>query len=184
MPILGRAMRKLAALVCSFTALGIAASLAWASEPTSGTLSVERGKGVVMIDLRGSVLGRLTLGSLRVTDQTPNDRYSALVVGRKLTQERIGQRTVLYRGQGLRFRMLGGGYRIVARGSGISVSAVGRGVVMLDGDPRYTGDDVGVYSRDGVDCGMEPLVCTPLPIEPERFSLEPPPAEPKIRAKS
>ncbi len=73
-----------------------------------------------MIDLRGSVLGRLTTGTLRVTDQTPNDRYAALVVGRKVTQERLGPRTVLYRGQGLRFRMLGGGYRMVARGSGIS----------------------------------------------------------------
>ena len=46
---------------------------------------------------------------------------------------------------------------MVARGSGIAVSAVGRGVVMLDGDPRFPGDDAGVYSRDGVDCSVEPL---------------------------
>ena len=76
-----------------------------------------------------------------MTDHTPNDRYSALVVGRKVTQERLGPRTVLYRGQGLRFRMLGGGYRVVARGSGITVSAVGRGVVMLDAEPRFAGDE-------------------------------------------
>ena len=92
-----------------------------------------------MIELRGSVLGRLSNGSLRVTDQTPNDRYAAVVVGRKLTQERIGPRTILYRGQGLRFRMLGGGYRMVARGSGITVSAVGRGVVVLDAEPKLRG---------------------------------------------
>ena len=66
-------MRKLVVLVCSFAVLAVTATFAWAAEPTSGTLSVERGKGVVMIDLRGSVLGRLTTGSLRVTDQTPND---------------------------------------------------------------------------------------------------------------
>jgi hypothetical protein len=172
-------MRNLVVLVCSLATLALAGSAAWASEPTSGTLSVERGKGVVMIDLRGSVLGRLSLGSLRVTDQTPNDRYTPLVVGKKLTQERLGPRTVLYRGQGLRFRLVGGGYRMVARGTGITVSAVGRGVVMLDGEPRFPGDDVGVYSRDGADCSAEPLSCLPLPADPERFPLEPPPEEPK-----
>ena len=67
-----------------------------------------------------------------MTDHTPNDRYSALVVGRKVTQERLGPRTVLYRGQGLRFRMLGGGYRVVVRGSGISVSA------LVEDDPALT----------------------------------------------
>jgi hypothetical protein len=52
---------------------------------------------------------------------------------------------------------------------------------MLDGDARFPGDDVGVYSRDGVDCSAEPLSCTALPTEPERFALEPPPAEPSPR---
>ncbi len=177
-------MRKLLLFLCALVALASIPAIAWAGEPTAGTLSVDRGRGVVMIELRGVVLGRLTSGSLRVTDQTPNDRYAPLVVGRKLTQERLGPRTVLYRGQGLRFRMLGGGYRMVARGSGITVSVVGRGVVVLDGDPRFPGDDPGVYSLDGVDCSEEPLLCTPLPSEPERYVLEPPgpPEEPNPKA--
>jgi hypothetical protein len=167
-------MRKLALASCLVIALLALGATAGAAEPTTGTLSVERGKGVVMLDLRGSVLGRLTNGSLRVTDHTPGDKYAALVVGRKLTQERVGPRTVVYRGQGLRFRMLGGGYRVVVRGAGISVSAVGRGTVVLDAEPRFQGDDAGVYSRDeGVDCSVEPESCTPLPVEPERFDLEP-----------
>ena len=90
-----------------------------------------------MIDLRGSVLGKLTTGRSASPTTTPNDRYAALVVGRKVTQERMGPRTVVYRGQGLRFRMLGGGYRIVARGSGIRSRRSGAGFVTLDGDPRY-----------------------------------------------
>ena len=171
-------MRKLVVLLCSFAVLAVAASFAWAGQPTSGTLSVERGKGTVMIDLRGSVLGRLTTGSLRVTDQTPLDRYAPLVAGKKLTSERVGPRTVIYRGQGLRFRLVGGGYRMLARGSGISVSAVGRGNVMLDGEPRWPGDDVGLYSRDGADCSSEPTSCLPVPADPERFALEQPTTEP------
>jgi hypothetical protein len=176
-------MRKLVVVLCSILAL-VASSTAAPGEPTAGTLSVERGKGVVMIDLRGSVLGKLTSGSLRVTDTTPNDRYAALVVGRKLTPERVGPRTVVYRGQGLRFRMLGGGYRMVARGSGITVSAVGRGVVMLDGDPRFPGDDIGVFSFEGVDCSAEALSCTTLPTEPTRFPLETPAQEDPKRSRT
>lgn len=168
------AVRKLAIISCAFAAaLAALAGLAGAAEPNVGALSVERGKGVVMLDLRGSVLGRLATGTLRVTDHTPGDRYGALVVGRKLVQERLGPRTVLYRGQGMRFRMLGGGYRILARGIGIDVSAVGRGVVMLDGEPKVPGEDTGVYSLDGADCELEPELCAPLPTEPERFVLGP-----------
>ena len=165
-------MRKLA-LISFAIAVAVAAlaGLAGAAEPSVGVLSVERGKGVVTIDLRGNVLGRLTSGTLRVTDQTPGDRYAAYVVGRRLTQTRVGVRTVLYRGQGLRFRMLGGGYRVVIRGIGIDVEAVGRGVVTLEGEPRVPGEDVGVYSLDGADCEVEPQRCAPLPTEPARFVL-------------
>lgn len=170
-------MRKLILLACSVAGATALAGSAGAAEPNGGMLSVERGKGVVVIEIRGSVLGRLTSGSLRVTDNTPRDRYLALVVGRRLTQERIGLRTVLYRGQGLRFRMVGGGYRIVVRGTGIALSAVGKGFVSLDGERRVPGEDAGVYSFDGVDCGVEPALCTPLPDEPERFTLGPPPDE-------
>src|SRR4029078_4382060 len=127
-------MLKLVVFLCTVCVAAFAASFALAGEPTAGTLSVERGKGVVMIDLRGAVLGRLSSGTPRVTDQTPHHNHTALVVGRKVTQERLGPRTVLYRGQGLRFRMLGGGYRMLARGSGISLSVVWRGTVMIDGD--------------------------------------------------
>jgi hypothetical protein len=172
-------MSKLVVSLCSLLLLASAGASAGAGEPTSGTLSVEKGKGLVVFDFRGSVLGRLTSGTLRVTDQTPNDRYAPLVTGKKVTQDRIGPRTVLYRGQGLRFRLVGGGYRMVTRGTGISVSAVGRGVVVLDGEPRWPGDDVGIYSRDGSDCSSEAERCVPIPTEPERFALEPPPTEPK-----
>lgn len=163
----------LAVLACLVALGATVLAGAYAAEPEGGALSVDRGKGVVMLDLRGSILGRLSVGSLRVTDQTPADRYTALVVGRRVTQERIGPRTVLYRGQGLRFRMLGGGYRVVVRGTGMDISAVGKGVVVLDGDPRPASDDAGVYSLDGVDCGLEPELCLPFPLEATRFTLGP-----------
>ena len=171
-------MRKLALIMCAIVAAALVAS-AGAAEPNVGALSVERGKGAVSLELRGSVLGRLSNGMLRVTDSTPLDRFTPLIVGRKLTQERIGPRTVVYRGQGLRFRMVGGGYRMVVRGTGISLSAVGLGSVTLDGE--RTDGDAGVYSlEDGVDCGSEPELCIALPEEPERFVLGPPSEQQKL----
>ena len=64
-------MRTLALISCALTAASILVGLAGAAEPTVGVLSVVQGKGVVTIDVRGYVLGRLTSGTLRVTDVTP-----------------------------------------------------------------------------------------------------------------
>lgn len=164
-------MRSLALFACAAAVAGALSGLAGAAEPTGGTLSVERGRGIVTLDLRGSVLGRLAGGVLRVTDQTPNDRFAPTVVGRKVTQERMNAKTTVYRGVGLRFRMLGGGYRVNVRGTGIDLSAVGKGSVILDGEPRFLGDDSGVYSLDGVDCDIQPELCLPLPTDPARFVL-------------
>ena len=167
-------MRKLLVLACLIAAAALSVGAAGAVEPDIGVLSVERGKGVIVLELRGSMLGRLGNGVLTVTDMTPRDKYTAIVTGRKLTQVRqVGPRTARYRGQGLRFRMLGGRYRITVRGSGIAISAVGRGVVSLDAERLSPFEDAGVYSIDGADCSLEALSCTPLPDEPERYSMGP-----------
>ena len=175
---------RILSLLCALATLVVTASVAGATVSGAGTLSVERGRGMVMVDLRGSLLGRLGTGSLRVTDHTPNDRYVATVAGRRITQERLGPRTVVYKGQGLRFRVLGGSFRVVVRGAGISLSAVGRGWVVLDGEPRVFGDDLGVYSLDGVDCSLEPTGCTPLPSVAERYLVGPPDTRPQPKVAS
>ncbi|MFO7573449.1 MAG: hypothetical protein R6W48_12745 [Gaiellaceae bacterium] len=166
-------MRLIMLFMCALVAAAAMAASVAAGEPSNGTLSIERGKGLVVLEIRGSVLGRLSSGMVRVTDTTPNDRFVPVIAGRRLTQERIGPRTTIYRGQGLRFRMLGGGYRIVARGEGLSLSAVGRGYVVLLGERKLPTDDAGVYSVDGVDCSEEPDLCLPLPSESERHPIRP-----------
>jgi hypothetical protein len=171
-------MRKLVLLACSITvAAAVAAGASSANVP--GSLSVDQGRGTVLLELRGSVLGRLGNGTLRVTDLTPRDPFGEIVTGKNLSaEERVGPRTVLYRGQGLRFRMLGGRYRIRVVGTGIALSAVGRGVVQLDGERRAADEATGLYSlTEGIDCSIEPDLCTPLPDEPERFVLGSPAEE-------
>ena len=160
-------MRKLVLLACLLVAVVVATS-AGAADPVSGSLSVDQGRGVVIVELRGSMLGRLGAGTLRVTDLTPRDPFGEIVKGKNI-EERLGPRTMLYRGQGMRFRMHGA-FRIVMRGTGIDVSAVGRGVVSLDGD-RKADETTGLYSVTGADCEVEPTLCTPLPDEREQFTL-------------
>ena len=163
-------MRSLIFLACTFALAAALAATAGAAGTANGTLSVAEGRGVVVIELRGSVIGRLGNGMLRVTDLTPRDRFGEIVFGRELDEEPRGPRTVLYRGQGIRFRMLGGAYRIWVRGRGIDLAAVGRGAVVLDGDPRAL-EGTGLYSVTGVDCGIDALLCTPLPDEPARLTI-------------
>jgi hypothetical protein len=165
-------MRTLVFLACSLT-LAVLAVPAGAADPAPGSLSVDQGRGVLVLELRGTILGRLGSGTLRVTDLTPRDPFGEIVTGKNLLpEERVGPRTDLYRGQGLRFRMIGGRYRIRVAGTGIALSAVGRGAVVLDGEPRFLDDSTGLYSlTEGVDCSLEPTLCTPLPDEPERYTL-------------
>jgi hypothetical protein len=165
-------MRSLTFLACTFAVAAALAATAGAAGTVNGTLSVAEGRGVVEVDLRGSVIGRLGNGTLRVTDLTPRDRFGEIVFARgALDEEQVGPRTVLYRGQGIRFRMLGGAYGVTLRGRGIDLAAVGRGRVSLDGEPRPLDGTTGLYSVTGVDCGIEPLLCTPLPNEPARFTI-------------
>ena len=165
-------MRTLALLACTLVGAAALAGSARALDPENGTLSVARGKGVITLEVRGNIIGRLGNGVLVVTDLTPRDRYSATVVARKMKDARpIGLRTMRYRGQGIRFRMLGGGYRVIVKGTGIALSAVGHGFVTLDGDRLTALDDAGVYSLDGVDCTIDSASCSPLPDDPERYSL-------------
>ena len=168
-------MRTLVLFAC---AVAVAAAVAVAPaaatrkvEPANGTLSVVHGKGLVMLEMRGSILGRLGYGSVTVTDLTPRDPYTATVAGKKVKAMPLGLRTTRYRGQQLRFRMVGGTWRVVVRGSGIAVSAVGRGAVTLQAERLSPFDDAGVYSLDGVDCSSEATSCTPLPDDLERFPL-------------
>jgi hypothetical protein len=169
-PIIPR-VRKLALLACAAIAAAALVGIAGAATPGPGTLDVVDGKGTVTIEVKGNILGVLANGSVRVTDLTPRDRFYPAVFGRRLNVTRIGPKTVLYKGKSLRYRLLGGSSRIVIRGSGISVSAAGRGHTILDGDRNFPEDDAGVYSLEGADCVLDVTLCVPLPDLPERHVI-------------
>lgn len=164
-------MRKAVLFVCLAAVLAALVGTASGAEPEAGTLSIEGGRGVFTLEVRGSTLGTLANGSIVVVDRSLGDPYVAIVTGRRVVQRRLSPTRVQVRGWGLRFRMLGGSYRFVIRGTGLALSTSGRGIVVLDGEPHVPGDTMGVYSLDGADCGTEPQSCVSVPDDPIRLKL-------------
>ena len=135
-----------------------------------GTLSVEDGSGKVTLQAKGGIIGRLERGTIIVYDLTPVDASDPYVFGADLPLALVGDIGIKYSGSDLRFRIIGGRYRIVIQGRGIDVSAVGKGFGSIRGDIGQ----LGVYSLDGADCRKDRTTCKLLPVIEKRFQLEAP----------
>lgn len=164
-------MRKTFVLLALFA---LALPVAGLSAPTAGegTLSVQGGRGTITVKMRGGVIGRLDRGNVTVTDLTPEDAYDAVVFGYDQLQF-VGDTAIRYSGAGIRYRLVGGSFRIVINGRGIDVSVVGKGNGVIRGESELSG----VYSLDGVDCRKDSTSCKPLPEIARRFQLGAPDRE-------
>ena len=128
-----------------------------ATRAPAGALSVEGGKGVIVVRGNGGLLGRLGRGSVEIVDLTPADQWKPTVNG--VTRSR---RTFL-KGVNVTFRILGGDYRVSVKGESISISARGTGTATLLGVPGLTGE-TGIYAADlNADCQGSPDQCQPIP---------------------
>jgi hypothetical protein len=133
-----------------------ASSSARRSGPNDGTLSLKQARGVFTISARGGLIGSFAHGSIRIVDPVEGDGSGPIVSGEEFYRE-IDERTDLYRGSRVRFRIIGGAFRVIVRGRGINLSLVGKGNVTLNG--AGTEDD-GTYSiNDGV---YEPVPSFPF----------------------
>ncbi|MBA2460699.1 MAG: hypothetical protein H0V45_02840 [Actinobacteria bacterium] len=133
-----------------------------------GALSVADGRGQIVLQARGGVIGRFDRGCVTITDLTPEDLNFPWVWGDDLPPVESPRGGVRYCGQAVRFRLIGGKFRIVVAGVGIDLSAVGVG------DGTIVADDSrlpGVYSLEGDDCRSPRATCKPLPAELQRFKL-------------
>jgi hypothetical protein len=145
-------MRRLALLtVLAFFLAAPAAGFALTGDD-DGTLSVKAGIGKVYLNFSGSAVGRVQHGVIRVTDPVASDGPGVdfsgceLVVDRSDTTVNKSDTVTVCSGKDLRFRAIGGKYRIGIRGGGIYLSAVGHGYAILNGDGDSAGDFDGTYS--------------------------------------
>src|SRR6266705_232953 len=124
-----------------------AASAARTQGASDGTLSVRDGRGTITISGRGGVIGSFAQGRVTISDPVDGDGTGPIVTGDEWSRDRDAT-TTTWGGTKVRFRIIGGSFRIVVKGRGINLSLVGRGNVTLIG--AGTADD-GSYSVNGGD---------------------------------
>jgi hypothetical protein len=136
-----------------------AAALARPNGVNDGSLSVQSGDGKIVIGGRGGVIGSFGRGSVTISDPIDGDGTGPIVSGDERTRD-LSDTTTTWSGKGVRFRIIGGTFRIVVRGRGINLSFVGKGNVTITG--AGTLDD-GSYSVNGGEYSAIPFqVAFPL----------------------
>ena len=138
-----------------------AASAARYQGASDGTLSVLGGRGAVTISGRGGVIGSFARGSVTISDPVEGDGTGPIVTGDDFPPVEKNDTTTTWRGTKVRFRIIGGFFRIVVKARGTNLSLVGTGKVTLDG--AGTGDD-GSYSVNGAEYLPMPGFLFPFPL--------------------
>ena len=153
-------MRKLLILLVLALALPVAAYSQLRA--SNGTLSVREGRGIVQLDARGGMTGRLN-GRLTVTDPKPFDSKRPVVYGASKTIYR-NARTTVYQGKNVRFRLSGARFVIKMEGKAMFLSATARGTGAIDGtgDPSANVFYDGVWSLNDEPYHSLPDVATPF----------------------
>jgi hypothetical protein len=147
--------------VAMLAALAVpATSAAQPRGANDGTLSVRDGRGAITISGRGAVIGSFAQGRVTISDPVEGDGSGPIVTGDEWSRDRDAT-TTTWGGTRVRFRIIGGAFKIFVKGRGINLSLVGKGTVTLNG--AGTEDD-GTYSVNG-----EPY--SPIPDFPFPFVL-------------
>jgi hypothetical protein len=146
-------MRLLVVITASLALAVPALALAAARSSNDGTLSVKNATGTIVINAKGGVIGRFESGSVRITDPVDADGSGPIVTGAERHHE-VGDTTDVWSGTKVRFRLIGGSFRVKVQGTGIFLSVVGRGEARLTG--RGTDDDGSFSLNDAQDTPLLP----------------------------
>jgi hypothetical protein len=140
-------MRRLLTFALLAALVVPAAATAHARSLNDGTLSVKDGRGVITIQGRGAVIGSFAKGVVTINDPIDGDGTGPIVSGDEWSKER-NDTTTTWGGNRVRFRNIGGSFKVVVRGRGINLSFVGKATVTLSGAGT---DDDGSYAVNGGD---------------------------------
>jgi hypothetical protein len=127
--------------------------------PNDGTLSVKDARGVFTIQGRGGVIGSYNKGSVTISDPIDGDGTGPIVTGDDFPPIERNETTTTWRGNKVRFHIIGGTFRIVVRGRGVNLSFVGKGNVIVNGGGT---EDDGTYSVNGGDYNLIPAFALPF----------------------
>jgi hypothetical protein len=165
-------MRRLLVPVLILAAALPASSLA-ARAPADGSLTVRDGRGKVVVNVKGSLIGRLGNGSLTIEELDADEGAEPVVRGYRTFKWGRNGKARTYTGKNLRFRLIGGRYRVQFNGRALHFSLVGKGRVQLDGNGSI---DAGIF-YDGF-YSLNGSEEESLPDEPTWLILAGPPPPP------
>ncbi len=154
-------MRRLVLILLASCLLIPGGAVAVQQLPGDGTLVVDNARGLVTVRARGGIIGRFDYGRLIMEDPIEGDGSGPIVYGADRIRD-LGPKSTLYIGEDVRFRLIGGSYRVTVQAQGMDISAVGRGTVLLDGS-GYS-EQPGRFSIDGDDYQA-------MPDTPTRYTL-------------
>jgi hypothetical protein len=146
-------MRRLLTFAMLIALAVPASSAARERSPNDGTLSVRDARGTIVLNVRGGVIGSFARGSVTISDPVDGDGTGPIVTGEDFPPVERNETTTTWRGTRVRFRIIGGAFRVTIKGRGINLSLVGKGNVTLNG--AGTGDD-GIYSVNGGEYSLVP----------------------------
>ncbi len=110
------------------------------------------GSPVATVSVNGFVIGHIAQeGAVEIYHFNSGSTSLAQVSGVDVSRETVryrGQQGTKFRGSDFRFRAVGGVWRVVVYGAGVSLYAGGKGTVKLHGSVSYPSSD-GVYSFNG-----------------------------------
>lgn len=149
-------MRRLLLIGLALALVAPASTAARTSTPGDGTLSIRGGRGLFVVTARGGVIGSFAQGKVVVVDPVDGDGTGPIVSGDDWHHVR-SDTTDVWGGTKVRFRLIGGSFKIRLSGRGINLSVVGKGSVTLNG----LGTDAdGEYSVNGGD--YTPITDVPI----------------------
>lgn len=169
-------MRRLLVPLLTLVAAFPAAGFADRSPTPDGTLAVRDGRGKVQMTVKGSLIGRFASGSLTVEELSQEEGTEPVVRGYRTFRWGRNSNTRTYTGKNVRFRLIGGRYRVTFNAKGLFFSLVGKGRIQLDGAGSVA-DGIfydGFYSLNGSE--EESLPDEPVWINLNNPSPPPPPS--------
>jgi hypothetical protein len=137
-------MRSLLAVLAS-AALALP-GLAWAASGAvdDGTLSVKNADGIVFVSARGTLIGACDRCRVSIVDPSPDDGAPPVVTGYEGHKD-LSDTHDLWSGTNVRFRIVGGIFRIKVSGYGIDLGVVAKGWGRIQAYDSNTG----TYSVNG-----------------------------------
>jgi hypothetical protein len=158
-------MRKLLLIAGLGVVLAVpAVATAVASAPNDGTLALRDVNGRARVVAVGGFIGRLERGKVTIIDPVEGDGTAPVLTGCDLSPKvkdlETGGTSSSCSGTKLRFRLVGGRFRVTIFGMGLDLSLVGRGTATLDG---FGGDD-GRYSLNGDEFRSMPDIQLTFPL--------------------